>query len=281
MSKGFLVLAQNTPDSNYVTQAYALALSIKATQTTPTPISVITNDEVPEQYLHAFDKIIPIPFSDSAKRKKWKIQNRWKFFHATPYDETIVLDTDMLVLGDFGKWWNYCSNRDVVFCSKILNYKQEYVPADVVHRKAFIANKLTNPYSALQYFKKTDPALEFYKVLEFVVKNWEECYDIFAPLERQDWLSIDLAVAITIEILGLHGIAIDECSPLEFVHMKSGIQGWPSSPATWQSYVNSYFNSSGELLVGNIKQPTLFHYVEKDFITIDLLNRLEELASGN
>jgi hypothetical protein len=281
MSKGFLVLAQNTPDSNYVTQAYALALSIKNTQLTPTPISLITNDEVPEQYIHAFDKIIPIPFSDSAKRKKWKVQNRWKFFHATPYDETIVLDTDMLVLEDFSKWWEYCANRDVVFCSKILNYKQDYILKDTAHRKTFIANNLTNPYFALHYFKKTDPALEFYNVLEFVVKNWEECYNIFAPLEKQDWLSMDLSAAVAIEILGLQDTVIDSCSPLEFVHMKPGIQGWPSVPSSWQHYANAYFNSKGELLVGSIKQPALFHYVEKDFVTLDLLNRLEEQANGN
>lgn len=279
MSKGFLVLAQNTPESDYIKQAYALALSIKLTQ--DTPISVITNDSIPEQYLHAFDKVIPIPFSDSAKRKKWKVQNRWKFFHATPYDETIVLDTDMLVLGNFSKWWKYCENKDIVFCSKVLNYKLESVLQDPYHRKTFISNNLTNPYSALQYFKKSDAALEFYKVLEFVVKNWEECYKIYAPLDRQDWLSIDLAVAITIEILGLQDQAVDVCSPLEFVHMKSPIQGWRTIPTNWRSYVTPYLNSKGELLVGNIKQPMLFHYVEKDFITNEMLTRLEELSSGN
>jgi hypothetical protein len=279
MSKGFLVVAQNTPESDYVKQAYALALSIKLTQ--DTPLSIITNDAVPEQYLHAFDKVIPIPFSDSAKRKKWKVQNRWKFFHATPYDETIVLDTDMLVLGNFEKWWDYCKNKDIVFCSKILNYKLETILQDTYHRKAFIANNLTNPYSALQYFKKSDAALEFYKVLEFVVKNWEECYNIYAPQERQDWLSIDLAVAITIEILGLQDTAVDVCSPLEFVHMKPPLQNWRSTPASWRSYVTSHLNSKGELIVGNIKQPMLFHYVEKDFVSNEMLTKLEELTSGN
>lgn len=279
MSKGFLVIAQNTPDSDYVRQAYALALSIKMTQ--DTPLSIITNDPVPSQYLHAFDKVIPIPFSDSAKRKKWKVHNRWKFFHATPYDETIILDTDMLVLGDFNKWWEYCRNKDIVFCSKVLNYKLETILQDTYHRKTFIANHLTNPYSALHYFKKSDLALEFYKVLEFVCKNWEECYDIYAPLERQDWLSIDLAVAITIEILGLQDTVIDACSPLEFVHMKSPIQGWRSIPASWRNYVTSHLNSNKEFFVGNIKQPMLFHYVEKDFISNELLSKLQELANGN
>ena len=40
MSKGFLVLAQNS-DVDYVRQAYALALSIKATQPNINNISIV------------------------------------------------------------------------------------------------------------------------------------------------------------------------------------------------------------------------------------------------
>ena len=45
-----------------------------------------------------FDQIIPIPFGDAADDSEWKVENRWKIYHASPYDETIVMDTDMLVL---------------------------------------------------------------------------------------------------------------------------------------------------------------------------------------
>ena len=40
MTQGFLVIAQNS-DVNYVRQAYALALSIKATQPTINNISIV------------------------------------------------------------------------------------------------------------------------------------------------------------------------------------------------------------------------------------------------
>jgi hypothetical protein len=61
MSKGFLIFAENTDSCNYVKQAYALALSIKASQHTVTNVSLMTNDIVPKQYQSAFDKIIEIP----------------------------------------------------------------------------------------------------------------------------------------------------------------------------------------------------------------------------
>lgn len=279
VSRGFVVLAQNTINNNYIKQAYALALSIKFSQQHITSISLITNDNVPEQYISVFDNIIPIPWNDSAEGKEWKVENRWKIYHCSPYDETIVLDADMLLLEDITKWWEYCSNYDIKFCSRIKNYKLEPI-IDIVHRKAFISNNLSNPYFALHYFKKSDVAHQFYKVLEFISHNWEWCYTTFAPNEYQNWLSMDLSAAIAIEIMGLNETILDVNAPLEFVHMKSKIQGWTFVPVSWQDAVHGILNKNGDLIVGNIKQSKLFHYVESDFITDTLLKQLEELCNG-
>lgn len=279
MSKGFVVIAQNTPDVDYVQQAYALALSIKFSQHDVTDISIITNDNVPAEYQWAFDKIIPIPWYKEGTR--YQAENRWKVYHATPYEETIVLDTDMLLLEDIKEWWNYCSNHDLKFCSKIKNHKTDIITVDTVHRKTFIVNKLTSPYFALHYFKKNKKAYEFYKVLEFVVNNWEWCWTKFAPEEYQNWLSMDLAVAIAIEITGDYESVVDQCSPLEFVHMKPAIQDWDLAPVSWQDGVHSVLTKRGDLVVGNIKQTKLFHYVEKNFLTKKLIERLEELANAS
>ena len=62
--------------------------------------------------------------------------------------------------------------------------------------------------------------------------------------------------------------------------MKSPIQGWSIIPESWQDIVSHYLTSTGKLVVGNIAQDKLFHYVEKDFITDNLLLELEELADG-
>jgi hypothetical protein len=280
VSKGFLVFAQNTDTVDYVQQAYALALSIKYTQPTINNISIVTNDPVPEKYVKIFDKIIPIPWFTETTESMLKAEHRWKLYHASPYEETIVLDTDMLILADISLWWDYCSNFNIKFCSKIRNYKSELIEQDTVHRKTFIANKLPNPYFALHYFKKRDQSLEFYKVLEFVINNWEFCRGTFAPLEPQEWISMDLATSIALTISGMEDTAIDTTSPLEFIHMKPAIQGWESTPISWRNFVNHSLNKKGEFIVGNIKQEKVFHYVEKDFITEDIINRLEDLLNA-
>ena len=118
MTKGYLILAQNS-DVNYIRQAYALALSIKKFQPTFNNVSLVTNDSVPNEYLPAFDNVLEIPFGDHAKDSNWKVENRWKLYHATPYDETIVLDADMLFLENMESLWNYVKDKNLFFTSTV------------------------------------------------------------------------------------------------------------------------------------------------------------------
>lgn len=277
MSKGFVIFAQNTESINYIQQAYALALSIKLTQKIVNNVSLVTDDTVPENYKHVFDKIIPIPFGDQSNGSAYRAENRWKIYHATPYDETIVLDSDMLVLENIDIWWDYLHNYDVKFCNRIKNYKQEIV-TDTVHRKAFVANHLSSPYYALHYFKKNEFAFEFYKLLEFVCKNWELCWTTFAPNEYQNWLSMDLATAVAIDLMGVRDEVLDVSNPMEFVHMKTHLQGW-NITGNWQDAILYNFNK--ELTVGNILQHKIFHYVEKDFLTDQFVKNIEGALNGS
>jgi hypothetical protein len=113
-----------------------------------------------------------------------------------------------------------------------------------------------------------------------VCKNWEWCWTQFAKEEYQNWLSMDLATAVAIEITFAHNYVIDNCSPLEFIHMKTPLQGWELPIDSWQQVLPFSLNTKGNLIVGNIQQSKLFHYVEKDFIDNNILLRLEELARG-
>ena len=278
VSKGFLIFAQNTESVDYVLQAYALALSIKYSQKEISNVSLVTNSDVPDSFQTVFDQIIPIPwYKEEASR--YASEHRWKLYHITPYDETIVLDADMLVVEDIASWWEYSSNYDLKICSRIKNYKLETVK-DTFHRKTFIANKLSEPYMALHYFKKSDLAHEFYKTLEFVCNNWEWCWDKFASSEYQDCCSIDLASAVAIEIMMCQDTVFDEYSPLEFIHMKPHLMNWDHPSVSWQDSVSAVLNANGDLVVGNIKQSKIFHYIEKNFITPVIIRRLEELANG-
>lgn len=272
MTQGFLVIAQNS-SVNYVRQAYALALSIKATQPTVNNISIVTNDIIPDEYVWVFDKVIPIPFGDAAEASEWKIENRWKLYHATPYDETIVLDTDMLVLNDIEFVWKYVNDRDLFFTSQVLDYKHRTI-ADTTYRKVFLENNLPNLYCGMFYFKKSDTALEFFKMVEFITNNWQRIYYDNAPKQMQKFFSMDVTVAIAAKILGIDETIVNQNSPFTFVHMKPAIQGWDPIPESCLSQLVVNFNSNKELYLNNFHQTGLFHYVEDEFLTEAIIGTL-------
>ena len=89
---------------------------------------------------------------------------------------------------------------------------------------------------------------------------------------------MDVSSAIAAKIYGSD--VNNSTSPLHFVHMKSRIQGWVNIPEKWTDAVHYSMNKKGEFVVGNIKQTKIFHYVDKNFITPEILLRLKELSNG-
>lgn len=276
MSNGHVFVAQNS-DVNYIRQAYALALSIKAHNKLYKDTCLITNDPVPEEYKHAFDHIVAIPWGDKAEGSPWKVQNRWKVIYASPFKENIVYDTDMILLNSNDHWWKYLEQRDLFFTSNVFNYRNEIISSDF-YRKTFTANNLANVYTGAFYFKKVDRSYEFFKWVEIIVDNWKSFYSHFLKKQPQTFCSIDVSAALAIKFMGCEEDVITNTHLPSFVHMKPAIQGWNTNPPTWTSYVTSFFDDNGNLKVGNYQQHGLFHYVEDEFLTDEIVNKLRLLC---
>lgn len=275
MTKGIIVLAQNTDSIDYVRQAYALALSLKLSQTVPVNISIITNDSVPQEYRSMFDNIIEIPWGDSSPDSRFKVENRWKIYHASPYDRTLVLDTDMLVLDDLSSVWSTFENYKVYYTSKVQTYRNEPVTSDF-YRMAFTANDLPNLYSALHYFEKSEFAKEFYSWLELITNNWELFYGKYVSEHYPSRASMDVTAAVTAKILDVeNSITNSKHDPVLFTHMKSHVQNWKQPPDSWLTAVAAYFNDSCQLKIGNFQQTGIFHYTEKEFLTDSMIRKME------
>jgi len=278
MTKGYVVLAQNTDTIDYIRQAYALALSLKLSQQTVSNISIITDDIVPEEYKSVFENIIPIPWGDAAVDSRFKVENRWKIYHASPYDQTVVLDTDMLVLDDLSSFWNTFENYDVYYTSKVLDYRNKIVTDDY-YRKAFTANQLPNLYSGLHYFKKGDFAKEFYSWVEVITNNWELFYGKFVSEHYPERASMDITAALAAKVMDVsEKVTNIKHDPVTFIHMKSRIQGWTESTDSWMQSVAVYFDDACELKIANYRQQGVFHYTEKDFLTDKIVSKLEALC---
>lgn len=270
MSKGYLVFAQNS-STDYVRQAIALSASLKKSGNLE-PISIVTDDRVPPEYCHLFDKIIPIPWGDSAKHSQWKIENRWKLYHITPYDETVVMDSDIIVTDSLSLLWNFLNNYDLYFTTDVVNFKSEQV-IDTVYRQTFIQNNLPNLYSGLHYFRKSSSADEFYQLLELIVKNYNEFYEKYTPVARQEFLSIDVSAAIAAKILdNANDITCNLYHPTQFYHLKSKLQPLPVSSNKWTSVLDC--NYADTMTIGNHVVRGVVHYVEDEFLTDSMFERI-------
>ena len=285
MSRGYLVIAQNSGEVDYIRQAYALALSIKNTQTINNfAIAVSKKDKelIPSHYLDVFDYVVEIPWNDHAEGNDWKIQNKWKYYYMSPFDETVILDTDMIFTSDISFWWDFFSEHEAWFTTNVKTYRGTDVDSDF-YRKTFTSNNLPNIYTAFAYFKKTEKVAEMFRLVELVFQNWEKFFFEFLDNTKPDFLSGDVAYALAIKILGLeHEFTQNVKNIPTFVHMKSKLQdsNYDIPTEKWTDHLPTYFKTDGKLKIGNFNQFYPVHYHDKSWLTDLVINRLEDIYNG-
>ena len=112
-------------------------------------------------------------------------------------------------------------------------------------------------------------------MLETVMKDWLEFYKKFLKVGHQNWCSFDLSTALAAKILGIDKEIVDyKTSPITFTHMKPKLQGWWSVPEKWSLVTDYHFNDE-KLTVSNFVQTKVFHYVEDEFLTNELVEALK------
>lgn len=275
MSLNFTIFAQNSKH-DYVQQACVAAMSIKLTNPN-SAIALITNDEVPDKYQQLFDHIVAIPFNDASINSEWKVENRWKIYHATPFEETVVIDSDVLILSNLDHWKENLNKFDVYYVNHVKTYRGSDAN-NIFYRKAFRNHNLPNLYAAFHYFKKSSFAHEFYKWLELVMNNWELFYGQYAGGKYfQQWPSIDVSSAIVAKILNCENKITNSIDYPTVTHMKLKSQGWNKIYVdSWQEQVGTYFDKDCNLKIGNYSQTGVFHYTEKSFCNEQIIKTYEK-----
>jgi|TARA_R110001606_G_scaffold15699_2_gene64037 hypothetical protein len=283
MSRGYIVIVQNNNQRDYLRLTYALALSMKATQRENAIcvcVDEYTRKQIEPKHVSLFDHIVDIPWEDEAADVEWKINNKWKYIHMSPFDETIILDSDMLFTESVDHWWDHLTRKDVWLCSNVRTFKQELVTSDF-YRKKFTTCKLPNVYSNFSYFNKSAVSFEYFKMVEKIMQNWESYYDAFLDGEGQNWISADVAYALAVKLLAAENVFMDT-KMLEFptfIHMKSGIQNISKIPYDdiWTDDISSELSDDLIMRIGNYTQTLPVHYVEKDWLTNNMIRKYESI----
>jgi len=222
MSKGVLVFARNNAQIDYCKQAVFLAKRVKRFLDLPVTIVTDSTEFLLTEYPNAntvFDKIISIVWKEEdlkgnttlskteyhgmrtffdgtlvEKKLQFKNETRTLAYELSPYDETLVLDTDIVICNDVFK---YCFTQEHDF----LIYDKSYEFVDLDREGIFdrISDSSVKFYWATcVFFRKTETNKIFFDLLQHIQENWKHYDRIFqvnTPYYRNDY-SFSIAIHI-------------------------------------------------------------------------------------
>ena len=270
--QGFLTIAANTPEVDYLELAYLQALNIKTTQQTRSFAVIVdpeTNKLIQEHHRRAFDYIIETPASVTGPYGL-EVQAFW----LTPFKETIKLESDLLFTRSIDHWWTACRLRDIVLSTGCQNYLQQQSTSRR-YRKVFDDNNLPDVYNGLMYFRYSKTSADFFRKAAEIFTNWNIVKNSLLNC-RDDHPTTDVVYALTAEIIGREFCTIPSMNFINFVHMKPAINGYPESARFQDMYVTEF--DHGMIRINNINQYHPVHYHEKDFPTKEMYDYFRSMA---
>lgn len=275
--QGFLTIAQNT-DVDYLRLAYLQAMSIKLIMPDSSYAIIVdenTAQQITDKHYKVFDYIIPLN-EDHAKNQTWKLSNEWQVFYLTPFKETIKMESDLIFTRSIKHWWTTFRLKNLVLSYGCKDYQQN-ISVCRKYRKLFDDNKLPDVYNGLMYFRYSQESNDFFNLAREIFANWEYIRDHTLQNCRDDEPTTDVVYAIAANILGIENCTLPGLDFINFVHMKSAINGF-SQQMPWYGSVLSEIELP-MIRINNINQYYPLHYYDKDWVSDKLIEEYEnELA---
>lgn len=201
MNKGLLVFAFNNEKINYIKQAENIAR--RAEKFLNLPTTLVTDKKVINSL---FDKILTVDDNsypikktfrngNESERLSFKNSNRIYSYDLTPYDETIVLDSDIIICNN---QYNKCFEQKE---KSILLYKEAVDICTYRDNREFkyISNTGCDFYWATcVYFKKDKVSKTFFDLVKHIFDNYyyyKRIYQITSNVYRNDF-AFSIAVHI-------------------------------------------------------------------------------------
>ncbi len=210
MTKGVLIFAQNNSEIDYAKISLYAAMRVKEFLQVPVTLVTDSKDWLLESQPTAadvFDQIIAIN-SETTQTKKfydgtlasktlaWKNLNRADCYELSPYDETLVIDSDYIISSDnLSAVWNSSKN--------FLIYSDSFDLAQWRDDSSFrYLNQLSIPFywATAFYFKKNRVTEAFFDIIKYIKSNWSyyrALYNIDSTVFRNDF-----AFSIALNMMG-------------------------------------------------------------------------------
>jgi hypothetical protein len=212
MSKGVLLYAFNTENVDYYKMAIATAK--RANHFLNLPVSVITDEStILENYDYKFDNVF-IQDADKSNRKGRKVwinKGRYSAYEFSPYDETILLDTDYLINSD-KLLQLFQIYEDFMCCNRTSFLMAPHDEQEIISLHSF-----TTLWATLIVFRKSDKAKQIFDCLEMVQKNYSHYATLYGFLDGM--YRNDYALTFALRIVNGNTINNKDYIPWNLVHL--------------------------------------------------------------
>jgi hypothetical protein len=212
MSRGALLFAFNSPKFNYYDMAVATAKRIN--HFLDIPVTIVTDsDSLPVDQSYTFDNVI-LAEADKTNKRDWGMwinKGRYRAFNLSPYDETLLLDTDYMVnsnklLTTFDLPTDFCCHDTTSF----LMYP------DAV-QEVLSAYSFKTLWATAVTFKKTKRSDLIFQSLEMIQKNFEHYAQIHGFISAT--FRNDYALTLATRIVNGHTTPIEDIIPWNLLHV--------------------------------------------------------------
>ncbi len=270
MSKGFLIYAPNSKRKSVIDSAILTALSIKLSQSKYNNVALLTDNKTKftpfyydenkkEKEYQVFDKIIEFPFS-SKSVAELQIGNIWQIIHATPFEETIFCNNDMVFFRDLYSEFEYMSYFNLLFPKNIMSFNLEHSKYIAKHIEEC---KLPNIWCDIFYFKKTGKSIyEFFNMLEIVSKNWREIYYDIMKSYRPEQQDIHTNVSVAMRLSCYDLLCNIHTDKLNYTKPDQG----------WSEQYNYFLDNDCNLKIENYTMQSPLKVNDKTFCSEEVLN---------
>jgi hypothetical protein len=196
-------------------------------------------------------------------------------FDSTPLKETIKLESDLLFTRSIDHWWTAFRLKDVCLSTGALTYLS--IPGMVrKYRQLFDDNNLPDVYNGLMYFRYSQTAADFFRAAAMIFDHWDEVICNFKQMDQEP--TTDVVHAIATLMMGKEAVTMPTMDFLNFVHMKSGFNGW-SDVTNWPEIV--MHERDGDIIrINNLNQDHPVHYYDKKYATQELIEYYESRVLG-
>jgi len=276
--QGFLTIAQNTSEVDYLELAYVQALSVKATQANNRYAVIVdraTHELVTDRHRRVFDYVIELPYDNEQQDSTWKLANEYQVFWLTPFKETVKLESDLLFTRSIDHWWTAFRLKNICLSTGTRNYLG-FNSTVRKYRELFDANQLPDVYNGLMYFRFSQEARQFFDAAYYIQSNWEY---VRATLKKciEDRPSTDVLYALAALMVGPDLVTMPSMDFLKFTHMKPAINGLTETDQFTDVFVTEF--DSGMIRINNVNQLQPLHYYIKDFVTPEIKEWYESRIS--